>query len=59
MSVTLWLEMSDQIVNREDFNRRVKEIFNSKKGCRTHWNKEQFHKIVEILIEAKNTVKKS
>lgn len=49
--------MSDEIVNREDFDRKVKEIFENKNGTRVHWNKEQFDKVVKILIEFKHIKK--
>lgn len=51
--------MSEEIVNRDEFNIKVQNMFQSKNGPRTCWNKEHFEKVVKILIEFETVIKKS
>ena len=45
---------NNSIVNREDFEKKLKEFYADRKGNRAIWNKKQEDVVKNYLIEAEN-----
>lgn len=51
--------MSEDIVDRAEFDKKIKEMFAVRgKSRRTFWNKSHLNRVVKILLECKTDVKK-